>query len=540
MAESRTIIPVVPDPYDGPITQPIIEPYDEPPGSLLIEPIPPAGDGAGVEPAPINQANTALPNANFQYTSTNTFQPSIPSLSSSYNPQYQGIPTLPELAEGETGLPYGAGETVLGSLLSGGAGISGIDPAQLGYITPGAFVNPGTLDTTARSDPAQAFLRGVTDDELVENRLAGLLSGDSRYINNARLRGAELAARRGQFGSSLMAGSAERAAIEAAMPIAVADAQVYREAQQQNFANMNAVEIANLQARVQESTAELQARTQQYVTELSASTSRWLGQLESDTRIDISNLEASTSASIASLNALVSRLNTIDDVNTRITVTNLTNQAATQLADFQARVQVLMQGREQTHQSALAKFEQTGRLQLATIDANLRRELQAAGFIQEMSLAQFDAETRAQLQQAGFAHDLDLATLDANMKMQLQANGFDYDSLLQQQGFQNDINLANLTHEQRMELNELLQGYESQRFYDGLDFSRESQAIAAAMTIYDSYINSLPGFGAITDDAGRARFTQLVTSGLTSGFNLWSALYNVPLPNFTSTGGGGG
>ena len=83
------------------------------------------------------------------------------------------------------------------------------------------------------------FMRQVTPNELVANQLNGLLSGNSPYIKNARLRGAEYAASRGNINSSIGAGASQRAALEAAMPIAESDAGVYRDANAGNFAALN-------------------------------------------------------------------------------------------------------------------------------------------------------------------------------------------------------------------------------------------------------------------------------------------------------------
>lgn len=54
----------------------------------------------------------------------------------------------------------------------------------------------------------------------VKSTLEGLLSPGSSYIDNARQQGRELAATRGGINSSIAAGAAERAAIEAAAPLA--------------------------------------------------------------------------------------------------------------------------------------------------------------------------------------------------------------------------------------------------------------------------------------------------------------------------------
>jgi hypothetical protein len=81
------------------------------------------------------------------------------------------------------------------------------------------------------------YARRVGDNELVANQLNNLMQTNGRYLRQASQRGIEQAAGRGLTNSSIAGGNAVRAAIEAAMPIAQADASAYRSA-----ADMNAGE----------------------------------------------------------------------------------------------------------------------------------------------------------------------------------------------------------------------------------------------------------------------------------------------------------
>lgn len=124
--------------------------------------------------------------------------------------------------------------------IPGGPG--GLQPAPL--PVPGANP-PGTPLPLYPEPPAPGqpippgygldFVRQPTPNEMVANQLDTLLRSDSPYIRNAEQRGAEYAASRGNLNSSIGAGAARRAAIEAATPIAQADAQVYRDANAANF-----------------------------------------------------------------------------------------------------------------------------------------------------------------------------------------------------------------------------------------------------------------------------------------------------------------
>lgn len=113
--------------------------------------------------------------------------------------------------------------------------VNGAQPGVPQPTPPGTAGQPPGTPGSLNLD----FMRQVTPNELVANQLNALLSQDSAYMRNARLRGTEQAASRGLANSSIAAGTSQRAALEAAMPIAQADANVYREANAGNFAALN-------------------------------------------------------------------------------------------------------------------------------------------------------------------------------------------------------------------------------------------------------------------------------------------------------------
>jgi hypothetical protein len=85
----------------------------------------------------------------------------------------------------------------------------------------------------------RAYTRNVTGNELVQNQMQGLMNRGGAYMQNAARRGLETANRRGLLNSSIAAGSAERSSLEAAMPIAQADAQTYGRTQSENMGALN-------------------------------------------------------------------------------------------------------------------------------------------------------------------------------------------------------------------------------------------------------------------------------------------------------------
>lgn len=84
----------------------------------------------------------------------------------------------------------------------------------------------GALSTyTSSMKEAPTFT--VTSDMMTSNQLMKLLSADNPYITRARTRAAEYSNARGLMNSSIGAGAGEAAAIDAALPIAQADAAAH-------------------------------------------------------------------------------------------------------------------------------------------------------------------------------------------------------------------------------------------------------------------------------------------------------------------------
>jgi hypothetical protein len=105
----------------------------------------------------------------------------------------------------------------------------------------------GLMDTVGRFNAEgarDAQTREVDENELVRNQIGGLLSGNSRYIRDARLRGQEEAAARGMLTGSIGAGAAERSAIQAALPIASQDAATYGRVYDANLGYQNQFGLA--------------------------------------------------------------------------------------------------------------------------------------------------------------------------------------------------------------------------------------------------------------------------------------------------------
>jgi hypothetical protein len=117
--------------------------------------------------------------------------------------------------------------------------------------------DPTNVDRTGTTyDPT---LQTVQGDQLVSNQLTDLTSGNSKYIQSARQAGLEQAARSGLMTSSIAAGSAERSAIQQALPIAQADAARYGTVADANQAAQNTAGQSNANANLAAATADANA-----------------------------------------------------------------------------------------------------------------------------------------------------------------------------------------------------------------------------------------------------------------------------------------
>lgn len=185
-------------------------------------------------PAPVTQppvAGSQLPPVpDGPYVPTTTPMPTTPNnLGPGKYPQYTPqtpapiapLPLLPEPTAPVAGTPlplYPEPAPVPGA--PGGVPPGLPQPGNTGVVPPGYGLD---------------FVRQPVPQEMVANQLQQLLQSNSPYMQNATQRGIEYANQRGNVNSSIGAGASRRAALEAALPIAQADAQVWRDANQGNF-----------------------------------------------------------------------------------------------------------------------------------------------------------------------------------------------------------------------------------------------------------------------------------------------------------------
>lgn len=228
-----------------------------------------------------------------------------------------------------------------------------------------------------------ATTRDVGQQELVGTQLQGLLESQSPYMQQALLAGQRQAASRGALSSSLAAGASQAAAIQAAFPIAAADAQTYSRVASENVAAINNTNLA-----------KLQSTTQMATTIMNASAAMAQAQLSAQTQLESTAMQATSQQSIA----------------------RMQTQMQADLAQMNIQAQQQSQVFMSHHDQLMEMQRQTGRIELANLDF---------GF-------------RSALQERGFQHDFDMSALSHAQQQEILALSNEY--ALDQIGFQGDIN----------------------------------------------------------------------------------------------------
>lgn len=134
-------------------------------------------------------------------------------------------PVIPPASQANTYAPTApvGTNTAAGKLSLMGTGAATVNDFRSGF-------NEGNRD---------AITRDVQGNELSSNQLNDIIRGNSQYIRNAQLGAREQAAERGMLMSSVGIGAAQRAAIDAAQPFAMQQADAYGRAASENMAARN-------------------------------------------------------------------------------------------------------------------------------------------------------------------------------------------------------------------------------------------------------------------------------------------------------------
>lgn len=151
----------------------------------------------------------------------------------------------------------------------------------------------------ASSASAGAGNWAVTDDQLVEKRLKGLLSDNNPLVQMAKTQGLENAQQRGLLNSSLGAEAGTLAHYQYAMPVAQADATMFGNAARTNAENATQAAIANAQMQTQTNLAN--ANAQNNMSQLQFSAANNMAQAQYNAQVRMAELDKQNANAFAQL-----------------------------------------------------------------------------------------------------------------------------------------------------------------------------------------------------------------------------------------------
>lgn len=158
----------------------------------------------------------------------------LPPVKRTAPPMSTGLPPVKRTAPPmSTGLPPNRAQTPL------------MSPTSLSGLPTTSPIEVIDWEERLKAGDENAATRQVKDNELVRHQLNELTASDSRYIQQARDHAMSAASGRGMMLSSMAAGNAQRAAIDAALPIAQQDASTYLTTSRDNMAAINADRLAD-------------------------------------------------------------------------------------------------------------------------------------------------------------------------------------------------------------------------------------------------------------------------------------------------------
>jgi hypothetical protein len=197
-----------------------------------------------------------------------------------------------------------------------------INNVQSGTYTPGQAGN-----TQASTSDVN-----VSPDQLVENRVSGIIDANSPLMQRAAAQGQMGAASRGLANSSLAVGAAQTAVLDAATPIASADASTLAAAARQNASEVNTTSRFN--AGQENTTSQFNTTAENQASQFG---------LDESLKAQLANQDADTKAVLASYDgALKTAMANADAANKQVLM-NLDNQAKIAMTNLDGKWKVQIQ-----------------------------------------------------------------------------------------------------------------------------------------------------------------------------------------------------
>ena len=294
--------------------------------------------------------------------------------------------------------------------------------AQAGNNASG--VVPGT-----QAAQTQANLQSIDKSQTVAGGLDAMLAQDSPYMQRAKTGAAQTANARGLLNSSMAATAGESAAIDAAAPIAQADASLYANMRDQNQNALNSTGQFNANSANQFGLADksIQAQTERDKTQQQYTQSN-MGMQQDFDLSKMSAQQVNTLSQMAAQQGYNLQTMTQQQINE---LAKMSTQQDFDINKMDKQASITLGQMTAQQQNDLAKMAKSQGYNLETMNAQQVLELQKMAEAQQFDLSKMSAAAGYTAEQMAQASVLDLKKLAA-------ANGFDLSKMAAQQGY--DLN----------------------------------------------------------------------------------------------------
>lgn len=247
-------------------------------------------------------------------------------------------------------------------------------------VTPGSY-NPSTY-TAGQANTTDV---NVTPDQLVENRVAGIIDKDSPLMQRARAQGLMQAGERGLINSSLGVQAAQTSVLDSATPIAAADASTYAAAARQNASEQN-------------TSARFNTGQTNDASQYNSTATNQAGQFNADQglKAQLANQDAQTKQVLTQYDTAFKTSLANADAGNKVLLTNLDNQAKIAMTNLEGKWKTQIQG---TASASDAYRQMIQNITNVVTDANMDGAAKQAAIDQQSAM--FDNYMKLQNQVSG-------------------------------------------------------------------------------------------------------------------------------------------
>jgi hypothetical protein len=341
------------------------------------------------------------------------------------------------------------------------------------------------------------------------DKVSGLLSDNGAYVQQAKAAGTDLAASRGVLNSSIAAGASQKAAYDAVVPIATADASIaaQKDLSKQSFVQTTAT-------NTQQNTAAKDLQT---------------GQIASTEKIAGMNIDASAQAQAKQIIADASKqaaqitsnqqLATLQAA-TQTNINSMNIDAAAKQQLIQVASQELIAARQNTSQEAISANQNATTLATANLSASTQTAI--ANLQIDAAAKQQASSILAQAQQlaAQLTSQKDLAQLSADTQSKIATLNIADADKQQLLSLATQEKLAGMTQSTQLQVANM-----------NVSSNQQDKAAAAAVSyanVYSTMVNAINSNPNIPADA-RAAYLDNAKTLYNNGMSLVEQTYNVQL-----------